>query len=48
MGESFAKIALAALVVIAIYNIVSSGNSANILTSGSGGAAQVIHALEGK
>ena len=48
MGASIAKIVLAGLVVIAIYNIVSSGNSAGIISKSSGGAAQVIHALEGK
>lgn len=48
MGAKFAEIAIAALVVVGIYNVVSSGNSANIIDRSTGGAAQIIKALEGK
>ena len=48
MGDSFAKIAMGALIVIAIYNIVSSPNSNGIVQSSTSGGASIIHALEGK
>ncbi len=48
MGASIAKILMGGLVVIALYNIVSSPNSNGILGTGMTGSVGVIRALEGK
>lgn len=48
MGASIAKIMIGGLVVIALYNIVSSPNSQGILGTGLTGSATVIKSLEGK
>lgn len=48
MGGQISKIIMAMLVVIALYNLVSSPNSQAIIGQSSSGSVGIIHALEGK
>ena len=48
MGKIFARMAMGALIVIAIYNVVNSKNTQDIVKSGTTGGVNIVHALEGK